>query len=88
MASATSNTTKKIKLISGANREHVLASQALLNDLAEVRRVTDRNARGVQQTRTYTADLLRQAEVLNALVERNGARTSRSNGRTGGTNGH
>ena len=56
--------------------------------LAEVRQVTDRNARGVQQTRTNTADLLRQAEALNAMVERDAAGSSRSNGRSGGANGH
>jgi methyl-accepting chemotaxis protein len=88
MAAATANTTKQIKLISGANRAHVQTSQALLEGLAEVREVTDRNARGVQQTRTNTADLLRQAEALNAMVERDAAGSSRSNGRSGGANGH
>jgi methyl-accepting chemotaxis protein len=84
MASATSNTSKQIKLISHANRDHVQVSQKLLEDLGEVRRVTDRNASSVQQTRASTADLLRQAEALNAIVER----SPKSDGRPGRTNGH
>ena len=41
----------------------------VLQDLAELRRVTDRNAAGVRQTRASTADLLRYAEALTAVVD-------------------
>jgi methyl-accepting chemotaxis protein len=88
ITTATANTTKQIKLITHANREHAQVSETLLTELGEVRRVTDRNARGVQQTRVSTADLLRHAETLNDIVERGAGRRPGANGRGTGTNGH
>jgi methyl-accepting chemotaxis protein len=88
MSAAVTNTAKQIKLITHANREHSQVSGTLLTGLADVRKVTDRNARGVQQTRQNTADLLRHAEALNEIVDPRSARPHGANGRGTGTNGH
>ena len=84
MSVAAANTAKQIKLITQANREHGRVSGMLLQDMAEIRRITDQNVNGVRQTRTSTADLLKYAEALTSMMngqtERNGAsgRTSRT----------
>ena len=57
------------------------------DQLAELRRVTDRNASGVKQSRTTTADLLRYAEALTAVVD-DLQKPNGSNGRSSRTNGH
>jgi methyl-accepting chemotaxis protein len=87
MSTAAANTTKQIKLITHANREHSQVSDTLLGQLTEVRRVTDRNIRGVKDTQTSTADLLRHAGALRDLIESSGVRRAASNGGPG-TNGH
>jgi len=88
MSAAVVNTAKQIKLITHANREHSQVSGTLLTGLAEIRKVTDRNARGVQQTRQNTADLLRHAEALNEIVDPRPAGSRGANGRSTGANGH
>jgi methyl-accepting chemotaxis protein len=86
MSGSASNTAKQIKLITHANREHSQVSGALVAELAEVRRITDRNARTVKETKSSTAALLDHADALNNIVERAGR--AGSNGRRSGTNGH
>jgi methyl-accepting chemotaxis protein len=68
MTTAAANTARQIKGITGANREHSQVAGAILQDLAELRRVTDRNVAGVRQTRASTADLVRSADALAAVV--------------------
>jgi methyl-accepting chemotaxis protein len=70
MTSAAQNTARQIKLITKANLEHSTAAAALLTSVEEIRKITDRNASGVKQTRGGTDDLLRRAQALTALVER------------------
>jgi len=79
MVSSTQNTAKQMKLITHANREHSTVSARLLDQLREVRNVTERNAREVKQTRGSAADLLKHAEELSGIVERSAG--GRTNGR-------
>ena len=60
----------------------------MAGELAELRRIADRNAAGVKHTRTTTADLLRHAEALTAVVDDLRKPAQGSNGRTTRTNGH
>ena len=69
MTASAANTTKQIKGITAANKEHSQTAGAALEDLAELRRITDRNADGVRQTREGTADLVRAAQALTAMVD-------------------
>jgi len=79
MLTATQNTAKQMKLITHANREHSGVAGRLLDQLREIRQVTDRNAREVKQTRGSAADLLKHAEALTGIVDRSGG--ARTNGR-------
>jgi methyl-accepting chemotaxis protein len=90
MVSATQNTARQMKMITHANREHSGVAGRLLDQLREVRQITDRNAREVKETKGSAVDLLRHAEELSGIVDRgargnghhptNGKR-KRSNGR-------
>ena len=80
MASAAQNTSKQIKLISTSNAESSLVSGKLIASIGEVREITDRNIRGVRQTKGSSADLLRRAQDLASMFERP-ATTPSANGR-------
>jgi methyl-accepting chemotaxis protein len=86
MAGAAESTAKQIKLITNANREHSTVSSSLVESLAEIRRIAERNASGVKQARGGTDDLVRRADAFASLVKaptrRRGTngRASRSNG--------
>jgi methyl-accepting chemotaxis protein len=89
LVSATASTTKQIKLITQANTQHSQAAGALVNDISEIRTITDRNASGVKRTRSSTDELLRSAETLADIVhDLSGGGSAHSNGRSGRTNGH
>ena len=77
MISGAQSTAKQIKLITKANVEHSTVSQALLRSVDEIRQITNRNADGVKETRGGTADVLRRAQGLMAMV----GRPARPNGR-------
>jgi methyl-accepting chemotaxis protein len=68
MSTAAANTARQIKAITFTNRGHAQAVSAVLTDLAEIRRITERNAGGVKQTRSGTADLVRSAQALTDVV--------------------
>jgi len=70
MTGAAANTAKQVKGITQANRSHLQAVTALTGDLAEMRRITERNAGGVAETRDGTSDLLRNAQALTSVVSR------------------
>jgi methyl-accepting chemotaxis protein len=70
MSAAAQNTARQIKRISQANVEHSTAAASLLTALGEIRRITDRNASGVKQTRGGTDDLRRHAQALLNLMDR------------------
>jgi methyl-accepting chemotaxis protein len=88
LVTATGNTTKQINLITQANTQHSQAANVLLNDMTEIRTITDRNASGVKRTRTSTDELLRSAETLAGIVHDLSGGSAHSNGRNGRTNGH
>jgi len=69
MTAAAANTAKQIKTITASNKEHSQAAVGILQDLGELRVVTERNATGVRQTRESTADLLRSAQALTTMVD-------------------
>jgi methyl-accepting chemotaxis protein len=87
MAAAAANTAAKIKAITRTNRDHSHGAAAIVTELAELRRITERNVSSVKQTRTTTSDLLRYAEALTAVVEGLSGPNG-SNGRARRTNGH
>ena len=62
MTTATQNTAAQIKLITHANREHSTVAGRVLDQLRDIRKITDRNARDVNETRGNTAELLRHAD--------------------------
>ena len=68
MTAAVANTSKQVRGITNANRAHSQAAGAALQDLIELRKVAERNAGGVRQTRASTDDLLRYAGALSAVV--------------------
>ncbi len=76
MTSATQNTSSQIKLITRANREHSTVAGALLDQLRDIRKITDRNARDVSETRGNTAELIKHAADLAGLVGRGDQRHS------------
>ena len=82
MTSATQNTSSQIKKITVANREHSTVAGGMLDQLRDIRKITDRNARDVSETRGNTAELIKHASDLAGLVGRgtNGTRNV-ANGR-------
>ena len=61
-----------MKLITHANREHSGVAGRLLDQLRDIRQITERNAREVKETKGGATDLLRHAEELAGIVERAG----------------
>jgi methyl-accepting chemotaxis protein len=88
MSGAATNTANQIKTITRSNRDHSQAAAAVAAELTETRRISERNVSGVKQTRTTTADLLRHAEALTAVVDDPRTPGNGSNGRPARTNGH
>ena len=77
---AAGNTTTQIKLISKANKEHSIGASRTLDQLRDIRVITERNVRGVKETRGGTDALIRHAEALVGGLDT--ARAARSgNGR-------
>jgi methyl-accepting chemotaxis protein len=68
MSGAAAGAARQIKTITQANRSHSQSVTSVLADLAEVRRITERNTGGVRDTRNNTADLLRNAESLTTIM--------------------
>src|SRR6185295_1342557 len=68
MTTASQNTSRQIKAISRSNQEQSIVAGSLLTTLAEIRRITERNASGVRNARGGTDGLVRRADRLAALV--------------------
>jgi methyl-accepting chemotaxis protein len=88
MTAAASNAARQVRLISQGHRQHFAASDALVAQLAELRRVADHHAKGARGTQSSTADLLRHAEVLNDVATGGAPRANGANGRGRGTHRH
>jgi methyl-accepting chemotaxis protein len=82
MTSATANTTKQLAMITRANKERADASAAIVGQLREVRRVTERNAAGVKAARGSTGQLVARAETLRTLMAPTPARRNGGRART------
>jgi methyl-accepting chemotaxis protein len=74
------NIASQIKLISRANATHSSVAEDVLRTLTEVRRVTDRNAKGAKVTMSGMARLLESAGRVSQIV--NGEKKRSSNGVT------
>jgi len=72
MRAATESTAAQVKLITHANREHSTVAGRVLDQLRDIRKITDRNARDVNETRVNTADLIQHAADLAGLVNGGG----------------
>ena len=83
MLTATQNTAKQMKLITHANRDHSGVATRLLDQLRDIRQITDRNAREVKETRGGAADLVRHAEELSGIVAQSGRRAPGAHGGNG-----
>jgi hypothetical protein len=70
-------------LITRANREHSTVAGRLLEQLRDIRQITDRNARDVRGTKDGTSDLLRHAQELTGMIDSTVPRRSRLNGNSG-----
>jgi hypothetical protein len=68
VVTATANTAKQIKLIQRANREHSTVSHSIVERVGEIRRITQQNAAGVEESRGSTTHLLLQARALGDAV--------------------
>jgi methyl-accepting chemotaxis protein len=68
VVAAATNTSKQIKLIHRANREHSTVAGGLLQQVADVRRIAERNAAGMTRTRGSLDELEAQARALGAAV--------------------
>jgi methyl-accepting chemotaxis protein len=60
---------RQIKQITRANREHSGVADVLVGQINEVRRIADRNAAGVKESRGTTTRLRDQAKALTSIVE-------------------
>ena len=69
MDGAAVSTERDIKLITQANRAQSATAAQLVSQIADIRRITERNAEGVRQTRGGTAALLKQAETLSGIMD-------------------
>jgi hypothetical protein len=68
MTVAATSTARDIKHITHANRAQATTAAQLQSQLADIRRITERNAEGVKRTRGGTADLLKQADALSGVM--------------------
>jgi methyl-accepting chemotaxis protein len=68
MTGAATSTARQIKSITAANRSHSQAVAGVVDDMGTIRRITERHAGGVKETRSGTADLVRNAQALSSMV--------------------
>ena len=81
MARAAASTARDIGLITQANRTQSATASQLVSQIADIRRITERNVEGVRQTRGGTAALVKQAETLSGIM--GGAFSKATNGHNG-----
>jgi methyl-accepting chemotaxis protein len=86
ITAATSNIGKQIRLVATLNREHSNGSARLLEQLKSIRSVSERNTRGVLESRGTTTELVERAKELRTAINGASAKNGR-NGRRSGVNG-
>jgi methyl-accepting chemotaxis protein len=69
MSDAARNIAKQVSLITRANREHSTVSAAVLNEITEIRGITERNAQGAKDTLRRASSLIDRAQSLNSVIE-------------------
>jgi len=79
IAKAAELSSREIRAVAGGNKQQSKGAAKLVAQLADIRRVTQRNADGVGKTRGSTVDLLKQAQALTGLM--NGGKSKPTNGR-------
>ncbi len=70
MAKAAELSAREIRSVAKANQQHSKSAAKVAAQLADIRRITQRNADGVSRTRGGTADLIEQARTLVGSDER------------------
>ena len=69
MAKAADSSAREIRSVAKGNQQHSKGAAKLVAQLADIRRITERNAEGVGRTRGGTADLMKQARALTGLMD-------------------
>jgi methyl-accepting chemotaxis protein len=69
LSNASRDVAKQIGLINRSNRDHLTGSATILATLTEIREITDRNAKGAQETLRGSAGLVDRAQSLNSIVD-------------------
>jgi methyl-accepting chemotaxis protein len=80
MTAATQNISKEVGLITRSNRRHLDSSKQVLGTLTDIRRITERNAQGVNATLTGTAGLTERARQLVEIMDSMSAGDASANG--------
>lgn len=70
VAAGSANTAKQIKLIQRANREQSAAANDLVQQMGEIRIITERNVAGVHEARGSAEEMVGQATALRSAVTR------------------
>jgi methyl-accepting chemotaxis protein len=67
-ASASNNVSKQVKLITAATAAQALAAEKSTKAIGEIREITDRNAKGIQASRTVTESIINGTTALVAIA--------------------
>jgi methyl-accepting chemotaxis protein len=70
MTAGVAEVARQVSLVTRANRQHSAAGEAILKALTDIRTITTRNARGVEDTRRNTDGLRERTAALAALADR------------------
>jgi methyl-accepting chemotaxis protein len=60
---------KQVGLIARSNRDHTVAATSIAASIKDVRRITEQNARAVEETLRSTDSLIQRAQTFNSIVE-------------------
>jgi len=79
MTAGAHNVSKQVGMITRSNREHSSASGSIINGIAEIRLIAERNAHGVKDTLRSANDLVDRAQALNSIIDglKNNGRAAR-----------
>jgi methyl-accepting chemotaxis protein len=68
MSKATHETSRDIRLVSDANLSQSASAARVSAQLADIRRITERNADGVRRTKGGTVELLKKTDDLTGFI--------------------
>lgn len=72
MSTAAQNVSKQITMITRANRDQSAAATKTILQFSDIRAITERNAKGVKETRLASSSLLERARNLSVMMDRLG----------------